>query len=134
VHLFFVNHTCFAGSPGLEEQAGLASSLFFGSFFSFSPLHSIPWENKRLGEVRPPANYKFNCSCSPENFSGGDAMCIGNFRNYEECPDRFHPEHPVCAACIDSQIRAALKINEPREAYVPAQIEERSSCHDPISF
>jgi len=59
--------------------------------------------------------------------------CIGNFRNHETCPGDFHPEHPVCAACIDSQILAALKVNDPCEAYT-SQIEEGGAYHDPIPF
>jgi hypothetical protein len=53
--------------------------------------------------------------------------CIGQFRNMEACPGDFHPEHPVCAACIDSQIRAALKICDAQQVYDIQNSDERRS-------
>ena len=57
--------------------------------------------------------------------------CIGQFRNMEACPDQFHPEYPVCVACMDAQIRVAMQINDPREEYT-SQSQERSVRHDPV--
>ena len=57
--------------------------------------------------------------------------CIGYFRNRDACPDQFHPEHPVCVACMDAQIRAAMQIRDPREEYT-SQTKERRIRHDSV--